>query len=490
LIRYIFIPVLFAWLVTAARAETLAQAVARAVAYFPDIQAALSRETAATAQTGQARAELYPSVNLALGEGRERSRNTSTRFQGEDPTLTRREADLSASQLLFDGGASTGQVRRFGARAQGARFTVNDTADNTGARAGQVFLDVRRLREQLNVARDNVSIHDRTLSDVTLLADSGRGRRADVTQADARRALAVSAFEQLAGQLEQSESAYRYFTGRFPADLDPPPDLATKLPPTINDAVREALAANPSIRSAEKEFEAAQFDMESVRARYAMPRITLEAGGSRNRDLDGIPGVNNDLSAMLRLRYNLFRGFGDVERVRESQARIDEALAGLNRARNEVERDVRQGWNALVSDRLRLPQLAEYARASADVAEAYRLQFQLGQRSLLDVLNAENERFNAVSGFIAGRAAVVAGEIRVLASIGRFLQTVGVSPPQSPTPGAPASQGAGASAGAVLSSGAGASPGAVLSPGAGTSSGAVLTSGGAASSVPAAGAAQ
>jgi adhesin transport system outer membrane protein len=469
LIRYLFILLLSLCLVTGACAETLPQAVARAVAYFPDIQAALSRETAATAQTGQARAELYPSVNLALGEGRERSRNTSTRFQGEDPTLTRREADLSASQLLFDGGASTGQVRRFGARAQGARFTVNDTADNTGARAGQVFLDVRRLREQLNVARDNVSIHDRTLSDVTLLADSGRGRRADVTQADARRALAVSALEQLAGQLEQSESAYRYFTGRFPADLDPPPDLATKLPPTINDAVREALVANPSIRSAEKEFEAAQFDMESVRARYAMPRITLEAGGSRNRDLDGVAGANNDLTAMLRLRYNLFRGFGDVERVRESQARIDEALAGLNRARNEVERDVRQGWNALVSDRLRLPQLAEYARASADVAEAYRLQFQLGQRSLLDVLNAENERFNAVSGFIAGRAAVVTGEIRVLASIGRFLQTVGVSPPQS-TPG-PAASSSGASSGPVVS------PGAVLSSGADASPGAVPTSG-------------
>jgi adhesin transport system outer membrane protein len=473
LIRYAFIPLLFVWFVTDARAETLPQAVARAVTYFPDVQAALSRQSAAAAQTGQARADLYPSVNLALGEGRERSRNSSTRFQGEDPTLTRREADLSATQLVFDGGASTGQVRRFGARAEGARFSVNDTADNTGARAGQVFLDVRRLREQLGVARDNVSIHDRTLSDVTLLADAGRGRRADVTQADARRALAVSAFEQLAGQLEQSESAYRYFTGRFPTDLDPPPDLASKLPMTINDAVREALAASPSIRSAEKEFEAAQFDMESVRARYAMPRITLEAGGSRNRDLDGIPGANNDVSAMLRLRYNLFRGFGDVERVRESQARIDEALAGLNRARNEVEREVRQGWNALIADRLRLPQLAEYARASADVAEVYRLQFQLGQRSLLDVLNAENERFNAVSGFLAGQAAVVAGEIRVLAGMGRFLQAMGVNPPQPGAPGAAAAAVASAAPGASAFSDAKSSNGA----GADAPSGATLPTG-------------
>ena len=175
--------------------------------------------------------------------------------------------------------------------------------------------------------------------------------------------------------------------------------------------------------------QAAQFDYESNRARYGIPRVTLEAGGSSNRNLDGVTGTNADLYAMLRLRYNLFRGFGDVERLRESQARIDEAISNLARARNDIEREVRQAWNTLASDRLRLPVLESYARASAEVSEAYRLQFQLGQRSLLDVLNAENERFNAVSGYIAGQAAVASGEIRVLGSLGRFLDSVGVSAP-------------------------------------------------------------
>ena len=68
--------------------------------------------------------------------------------------------------------------------------------------------------------------------------------------------------------------------------------------------------------------------------------------------------------------------------------------------------------------------------ASADVAEAYRAQFQLGQRSLLDVLNAENERYNALNGFIAGRAAVTAGEIRLLASLGRLMEALGITMPE------------------------------------------------------------
>ena len=414
-------------LALSASAETLAQAVARATQYFPEIQAAQSRREAASAQTGQARAEFLPSVNLSLGEGRERSRNISTR--NNDLSLTRREADVSASQLLFDGGAAGGQVRRFGAREQGAVFGVSDVAENTGLRAGQAFVDVRRLREQLTIARENVNTHDRTLSDVNALADAGRGRRADVTQADARRALAVSSLEQLDGQLGQAESTYKYVTGRLPADLDPPPELATRLPASLEHAISAAVAEHPAVRVAEKEFEAAQFDRDSARARRAAPRVTVEAGGSRNRDLDGISGSNGDLYAMLRLRYNLFRGFGDSERVRESEARIDEALAGLTRVRNEVERDVRQAWQILAADRVRLPQLGKYAQASADVAEAYRLQFQLGQRSLLDVLNAENERFNAVASFIAGRAAVTLGEIRLLASLGHLLEALGVTPP-------------------------------------------------------------
>ncbi len=409
------------------QAETLTQAISRAVNHFPEIQAASSRQAAARALAGQARAEFLPSVNLALGEGRETSRNVSTRTN--DVTLTRHEADLSATQLLFDGGAASGQLRRFRAREQGAGFAVTDTAESAGSRAGQIFIDVIRLREQLGVARQNVATHEKTLSDVSALAEAGRGRGSDVTQADARRALAGSAVEQLIGQLEQTESGYKYFTGRLPVDLDPPPSLVPKLPATLSEALRQASETHSAIRSAEKEFEAAQYDRDSIRARAALPRVTIEAGGSRNRDIDGVAGPNRDAYAMLRLRYNLFRGFGDVERVRESQARIDESMAGLNRARNEVERDVRAAWHTLASERARLPQLELYARSSTDVAEAYRLQFQLAQRSLLDVLNAENERFNAISGLIAGRSAVAVGEIRLLASIGGLLASLGIETP-------------------------------------------------------------
>jgi adhesin transport system outer membrane protein len=420
---------LFLLSTSAAHADTLVEAVARAMQYFPEMRVAASQLAAAEAQVGQARAEFLPAVNVSAGEGRETSKNPSTRFLPGDPTLTRQERDVTISQLVFDGGVAGGQLNRFRARVESAAYTVSSSAENIASRAAQTYTEVVRLREQLAVAADNVATHQKTLSDVTLLADAGRGRRADVVQAEARLALAASTIQQLSGQLQQAEATYRYYVGRPPGELVPPPPLEDGLPVQLAPALEAALAAHPAVLAAEKGFEAAQYDRDTVRARRNAPRVSIEAGASRNRDIDGVAGPNADRYAMLRMRYNLFRGFGDDERLRDAEARVNEALSDLTRVRNEVARDIRQAWETLLADRMRLPQLERYAVASADVAEAYRLQFQLGQRSLLDVLNAENERYGARGSLIAGRTAVAAGEIRVLASLGRLLPTLGVAVP-------------------------------------------------------------
>ena len=434
LLRCFQIALLFASLAVPAAAESLSQAVSRAIQYFPEIQAAQARRDASAAQTGQAQAEFYPSLNVALGIGRENSSNAVTSAPGNESTLTRREADVSISQLLFDGGATAGQVKRFTARTDSAAFTTIDTLENIGRQAGFAYVEVRRLREQITVEQENLATHERTLSDVNALADAGRGRRVDVVQTEARRALAASTVQLLTGQLYEAEAVYKYFTGRFPDQLDAPAELAPKMPSRLDEAIESALKTHPAVRAGEKALEAARHDRDSARSRMTVPRITIEAGASHNRDIDGIVGPNTDRYAMLRLRYNIFRGFGDTERVRETEARIDEALANLHGVRYQVERDTRQAWESLASGRVRLPTLEQYARASAEVAEGYRLQFQLGQRSLLDVLNAENERFNAASGYIAGRAAVAAGELRLLSSIGGLLEAFGISVPRPPSP--------------------------------------------------------
>ena len=219
----------------------------------------------------------------------------------------------------------------------------------------------------------------------------------------------------------------------MPGELERPRTPAERLPADLDRAIGQALAEHPSVLAAQKDLESAQADREFSRSRLG-PRVNLEVGVIRNHNLNGVPGLNAERSAMLRLRYNLFRGGADTARIREAEARIDEASSTLAKARTDVERDVRQAWENLKAEQRRLPQLLLYADTSAEVVEAYRAQFKLGQRSLLDVLNSESESFAARSGRASGEYAVLAGEFRVLASMGLLLYTLGVTLPQEAGP--------------------------------------------------------
>ena len=413
-----------------AQAQTLPDAVSRAIATYPEIQAAVATRRAATEAISQARGGFFPSVDANLGYGRERTENPGTRPSG-DVTLNRTEADVTLSQMLFDGGAVRSQVRIQASRSDSTAYELADTAQTIGLRAAQAYLDVLRLRSSIEIARGNVATHQRTLEQVSLLADRGAGRRSEAQQAEARLALAQSTLTGLRRQLEQAEAAYRHLVGISPQQLHKPAAPFERLPQKEPAAREEALAGHPSIKAAQAELEAAQADRDSARARLA-PRVTVDLGATQNQDVDGVRGTDADRIAMLRMRYNLFRGGADSARIRETVARIDRAHATLGRVRNDVEREVRTSWESFQTDREQLRYLQAHADASAAVVEAYRAQFKLGQRSLLDVLNAENEHFTARRSFVDGEYAVIGGSYRILASTGRLLEALGVAlPPEA-----------------------------------------------------------
>jgi adhesin transport system outer membrane protein len=427
------IPLVLLWAALAcpAHADTLPEAVARALSTFPDVRSSAANRRAVSEALQQARAQRLPSLDAALGAGRESTDSPLTRATPDRTvTLGRSEAELTLSQLLFDGGATSSQVRRQQALSDSASQQYSGVAESVALRITQVYLDVLRLRQSIDIAASNVAAHQRTLDQVNLIVESGAGRRADSRQSEARLALAQSSLLGLRGQLDQSEADYRHLTGRVPGPLVPPVSSESALPSSVRGAIDGALERNPAVRSAQLELEAAVADLEFSRDRMN-PRVTVELGASHNSDLDGVRGFNGDAFAMLRLRQNLFRGGADNSRVREAQARRDEAMAKFDRQRNDVERDVRQAWEGLAAERLRLPQLQLHSSAAAEVVDAYRAQFKIGQRSLIDVLNAENEYFTARSNEVGGLYAVAAAVYKLLAATGRLLDGLGVAPPDS-----------------------------------------------------------
>ena len=424
---------LLCWLLLACTAgpvqgETLPEAVGRALARFPDFRAVLANRRAADEVLEQARGAIRPSIDATLGAGRETSNNVTTRALGRDASLTRQEAEVSVSQLLFDGGAASGQVRRFDARAVSAAYQAANAAETLGLRVAVAYFELLRLRGQVALAVQSAEAHERTLRQVETLARGGAGRRSDAQQAAARHALALASLAQQQGQFEQAQAAYRHLVGPPAGELRTPTSFEQALPSSLELALETAASSHPAVRAAERDLLSAHAERESARARLG-PRVNLELGASQNRDLDGLRGANADRQAMVRMRYNLYRGGADEARIREAEARVDEALANIGRAKNDTERDLRQAWETLRADRARMPQLAIHAGLSVQVVEAYRAQFRIGQRSLLDVLNAESEQITARGNVINGLFAIAADEIRILAGMGKLLETLGVALP-------------------------------------------------------------
>ncbi|KVN20624.1 channel protein TolC [Burkholderia stagnalis] len=410
-----------------AAAQSLQEAVEQAIRTNPEVRATTYNREAADQGLKQARAGYWPRVDVDASIGKEQRDDVETRLLGLNrTTFTHRNANVTLSQMLFDGFAVRSEVARQQARIDSSANRVASTSEDVALRVVGAYLEVLRRRETTAAAEDNLESHRRIHDQIKLRSDRGVGRRADLYQAESRLALAQDNLRTEQSSLKDAEVAYARLVGSAPDALVKPVAPEGALPPTERLALDAALANHPSLAGAEA-------DVAQARARYdgakaAMwPRLDLELSASHDRD--GVLGPTNDRRVMLRLRYNLFQGGADKARIGEAHAQIREAEEERNRTRLEIQESVSHAYNAYLTARDRMVVLKQYVDSSAATREAYMLQFGIGQRSLLDLLNAENEYYSARIDYIGGQYAEAASAYRVFAGMGQLLDTLHVGRP-------------------------------------------------------------
>lgn len=409
-----------------AMAQSLKETVEQTMGTSPDVLIDVHRRLSADQTVEQAKGGYYPKVDAALGIGREWSENISTR-PGSD-TLTRREAGLTLSQMLYDGYATKNAVERAEARVAAAASQVGDTTERIGLRAVEVYLEVLRRQELLALTQNNLEAHEKTFEQIKLRTDSGVGRQADLEQAQARLALAQANLASAEANLREARINFERVTGHPPQSLDAAGEVSCDLfELSVDDTIAAAFASNPALKVAIANYEGALAQERQASAPFK-PRLDLELGTSANDNLDGVDYKNNDAYAMLRMKYNLYRGGSDEARVRETRFLNQEALATVDKTRREIEESTRLSWNALETAKERIPRLKAHADATQLTREAYAKQFSVGQRTLLDLLDSENELYTARANYIDGQYQERFAQYRLMADAGRLLETLGVAP--------------------------------------------------------------
>lgn len=406
-------------------AQTLKETVDQTIKSSPDVMIDVNRRLSADKTVDQARGGYYPKVDVAAGIGHEWSENTSTR-PGSD-SLTRRESSLTLSQMLYDGYATKNEVDRNEARVAAAASQVGDTSERTGLRAVEVYLAVLRFQELLILTQENLVAHEKTFEQIKLRSDSGVGRQVDLEQAQSRLSLAQANLASAEANLREAKISFQRVTGSAPQDLESVDEVTCDLfPMSVNDTIATAFSGNPAIQAAIANYEAALAGERAADAAFK-PRLDLQLGASANDNLDGVNYRNNDAYAMIRMNYNLYRGGSDQARLRETRFLNKEALALVDRTKRQIEESTRLSWNSLETAKDRLPRLKAYADAAAQTRDAYAKEFSIGQRTLLDLLDSENELYKARADYLAGQYDEHFAQYRLMADMGKLLDTLGVA---------------------------------------------------------------
>ena len=375
-------------------AQTLIEAVDKTVKSNPTILAESNFSLSVDQTIDQARAGYYPKVDLNLGTGYERTDSPITR-PDHNKSLHRNEAGLTATQMLYDGFATKNSVDQTSSLAESAGYNVADTAETTSLRTVQVYLDVLRRQKLLALTETNLESHERINSQIELRANSGVGTKADVIQSTGRVALSKANLTSNQGNFEDAKINYLRVVGNLPESPEDPSDECCKnAPATVENAIKIAYHQHPALRASIANHEANLAQQQGAKAPMH-PRVDLELGTNANNDLDGSDGHNNDSYAMFRMRYNLLNGGADKAHIKETGFISEQAKASALIAKREIEYDVRLAWNSLESISSQIPALESHVKSSEKTRVAYQKQFNLGQRTLLDLLNTENEVLTA-----------------------------------------------------------------------------------------------
>ena len=404
-------------------ALTLQQAITGMLKDNPDVQEARREILAREHEIRGAKAGYLPTLDAEAGVGREWTQSLSTRGVGR--TLTREEAALRLRQVVYDGFKTSNQIDRQKARYKSALYNAIDVQENAALRASQAYINVLRNAELLALLKASLNQHENIYDQMSLRSQAGAGSKADVDQIQVRLSLASSDFIAGKNNFLDSLSQFQGLVGYIPdaSAMEAPSTLA--VPASLDDSLKIAFDQHPAIKSAQADIEAAAARYASAKSKYH-PTLHIEGDRTWNEDIDGAVGENEDWVIALRLRYNIYNGGKDVARRKQTAELLQQSKEIHRGARWETEEGMRLSWYAYEATLQQLGHLEVHVNSVSATKDAYVKQFNIGKRTLLDLLDTEREFIRANQAYINTKYDHLYSQIRVLNSSGQLTKALGI----------------------------------------------------------------
>ncbi|HCJ1085870.1 TPA: TolC family outer membrane protein [Legionella pneumophila] len=407
-----------------ATADTLYEAVQYGMIANPDILLNTAKGLSAKQAIDKAKGGLYPSIDVTGGFGRQRSINPTSAAIDDSPSTTLNivESAVELRQRLFAGGGIINEVKRNQYLTEAQKWKTQGIAEDLALEITKNYFAVL-LRERLYAySIENLKAHKAVFKMIKERADAGITRTAEVDQANARLALAEANKISALADLQEVKINYAKTVGKWPENLQMPHVPARKsLPNNLARIIEKGLDNHPTVKSSYADIKEAKAQYDVARAAY-YPEVNLVLNSSKNKNLGGLIGPNDSDTVAVRMNYNAFRGGADAARIRETAYQVQEAYETKNRTLLELKETIRLAWNAYVASALRIQPLKQHVTASRKTRTAYQDEFKVGKRTLLDLLDSQNEYYQSQIELARAENDEILSRYRILNGMGCLLK--------------------------------------------------------------------
>jgi len=409
----------------------------------PGIGEAAANRRATESELRQTQSTLLPQVRVDAYWGREKFDQSASVVSGSAlpiPTIGTgvwRDGNyqsLVVRQLIFDGFASIHDIWRQSARVNAAAFRVRERTELLALDGAEAYIDVVRYLRLVALSDQNVATHEKIFSNVNSRFAGGRAGEGDLEQARERVENAKAQRDDFRKLLEDARAKYRKVVGLEPFNLRFPGPLAG-MPSSRDESLAVAIRFNPTILAAQADADAAKHAFRVTDGAF-VPTIALEGRATRfDNTYPYIQGVTHeDYSGRVVMSWDIFRGGQDVWKRSEAAERSVQATMAHARLQRDALESIDKAWGARTITRTRIADLVRQLEAGRKTIAAYNKEYELGQRSLIDLLNAQNQYFNTSVSLTSARGVVVFADYQLLAAMGTLLEYLKAPPPVDAAP--------------------------------------------------------
>jgi len=408
--------------VPTANAESLRDALASAYANNPELGAERAQLRATDEGVPQALSGYRPNISASADYGGQR--NNSITIGKTGPTKSSnyvhpRGYSVSVTQNLFDGFRTYHRTAQAEANVQAGRGVLLNTEQNVLLSAATAFLDVRRDLAITRLRTSNIEVLREEVKSTKARFDVGELTRTDVAQAEARVSGAISQLSAARANYASSQAIYEQIVGRAPGTLASPPNMVAQLPRSIASAYSIAEDEHPAIRSALFSVEANDRDIDAIHGEF-LPTLSVEGSYQERYEASGPDSYLDSTTIMGRLTIPIYQAGAVSSRMRAAKQTSTQRRLEVQNIRNQVRASVASAWAGLMATRAQIVADNQQVRAAGVALDGVRQEARVGQRTTLDVLDAQQEALDAQVSLEITRRNEQVAIFNLLAALGKL----------------------------------------------------------------------